>query len=141
MYVGVNAREATAPSVLHVYHRHRLHSCTSDSYIDAYTLVCLLHSQTDIELGTNQTYEASITRGSDVTYTWDMGDGQQLTGSRITYKHQQSGHKTVTVTAANQVASLQATVRVNIVEKIESKFMTTGRLLNILCVKLTLYKI
>lgn len=51
-------------------------------------------------------FTARVLSGSNVTYTWDFGDGTQATGSTVAHTYPSSGLYTVTVSAANSLGVL-----------------------------------
>ena len=69
------------------------------------------------ELGQETTFTATISGGTNVTYTWDFGD--QTGGSGPVVKHTYSGvgNYVATVTAGNSLGSVQATSEVTIIEQ------------------------
>lgn len=68
------------------------------------------------ELGKSTTLNASIAAGSNVTYTWDFGDGQSGNGSVVTHKYSSVGLYTAKVTATNGVSNLVQSTTVHIVD-------------------------
>jgi ELWxxDGT repeat protein len=59
-------------------------------------------------LGQPTTFTATITVGSNVTYTWDFGDGAAGSGPVASHTYAAAGPYTATVTAANPVSSAAA---------------------------------
>jgi PKD repeat protein len=59
-------------------------------------------------LGMTTTFTAVINSGTNVTYTWDFGDGSTGTGQNVTHLYDLPGTYMVTVTAVNSVSSSQA---------------------------------
>lgn len=57
-------------------------------------------------LGSATSFTANITAGSDVTFSWDFGDGSQAAGALVTFTYPAPGVYTATVTAANPLGSL-----------------------------------
>lgn len=52
--------------------------------------------------------------GSNITYTWDFGDGNAATGARIGHTYTQVGSYTARVTATNSLTTIVATTRVTV---------------------------
>lgn len=65
-------------------------------------------------LGGMTTLSASVTAGSTVTYTWNMGDGQVRTGKVVTHYYTGFGIFTAIVTATNSLGQASATTPVTI---------------------------
>jgi hypothetical protein len=65
-------------------------------------------------LGEATTFTATITNGTNVSYTWDFGDDLNGTGATITHTYTIPGVYTATVTATNSVGSLTETTLVSI---------------------------
>ncbi len=64
------------------------------------------------------TFTAHITAGTNVSYTWDFGDGEQVSGtSEVSRVYPQAGTYTATVEASNSTNSLTATTRVTITDE------------------------
>jgi uncharacterized repeat protein (TIGR01451 family) len=59
-------------------------------------------------LGMTTTFTAVINSGTNVTYTWDFGDGSMATGPIANHVYASAGTYMVTVTAVNSVSSSQA---------------------------------
>jgi photosystem II stability/assembly factor-like uncharacterized protein len=61
------------------------------------------------------TFTATVTAGSNITYTWDFGDGSPtVTGKVVTHTYAHYGSFTATVTTANTANSKTATTPVNV---------------------------
>jgi PKD repeat protein len=60
-------------------------------------------------LGEATTFTAVITAGTNVTYTWDFGDGTLGSGAVVTHTYAAAGTYTATVTATNSANSLSQT--------------------------------
>ncbi len=61
------------------------------------------------------TFTASITAGTNVSYTWDFGDGEQTSGkSEVSHVYTQVETYTATVVASNSINTMTATTRVTI---------------------------
>jgi PKD repeat protein len=67
------------------------------------------------KLGDTTTLTATITAGSNVTYTWDFGDETMGTGALVTHIYGAIATYTATVTATNQVGLASTTTVVNII--------------------------
>ncbi len=64
------------------------------------------------------TFTANITAGTNVSYTWHFGDGEQVSGtSEVSRVYPQAGTYTATVEASNSTNSLTATTRVTITDE------------------------
>lgn len=59
-------------------------------------------------------FTATITTGSNVSYTWAFGDGQSTGGVQVTHRYTQTGTYTATVTALNSAGSISTTTLVTI---------------------------
>jgi hypothetical protein len=66
-------------------------------------------------LGKATTLMAHITAGTNVTYTWDFGDGSGGAGQVATHTYQQVGDYTATVTARNSAGTAIANTIVSVV--------------------------
>ncbi len=61
------------------------------------------------------TFTASITAGTNVSYTWDFGDGEQTSGkSEVSHVYTQVETYTATVVASNSINTMTAMTRVTI---------------------------
>ena len=67
-------------------------------------------------LGSTTTLTATVTGGTNVSYTWDFGDGNSGNGASVNHIYPASGVYTATVTASNTVSSRQATTSVTIIK-------------------------
>jgi PKD repeat protein len=65
-------------------------------------------------LGSPTTLTVTLTSGSNVSYSWNFGDGTYGIGSVVTHTYSESGVYTAVVTATNSVNSLVATTIVTI---------------------------
>jgi predicted outer membrane repeat protein len=63
-------------------------------------------------------FTASVATGSQVTYTWDFGDGSMGSGATAAHIYAHAGAHTVTVTAANVLTAVRASLPVSIIPKI-----------------------
>lgn len=60
------------------------------------------------QLGMTTTFTAVVSSGTNVSYTWDFGDGNTAMGPVVSHVYASTGSYTVTVTAVNSVSSAQA---------------------------------
>jgi PKD repeat protein len=69
-------------------------------------------------LGSATTFTATITAGTNVTYTWEFGDGTSAAGAEVThnYTDAEAGSYTATVTATNNSGAQSATTLVEVVD-------------------------
>jgi uncharacterized repeat protein (TIGR01451 family) len=67
-------------------------------------------------LGTATHLEASVSTGTNVTYTWAFGDGMTGDGNPISHTYPTTGTFTAVVTATNSVSRLTATTSVEIID-------------------------
>jgi uncharacterized repeat protein (TIGR01451 family) len=65
-------------------------------------------------LGSSTTLTATITVGSNVTYTWAFGDGTAGSGAEVTHTYPDAAVYTAIVTASNPVSELTATTTITI---------------------------
>ncbi len=63
------------------------------------------------------TFTAHITAGTNVSYTWQFGDGGRAVGQRVTHLYIQTGTYTASVLASNSTNSLTATTGVTITDE------------------------
>jgi PKD repeat protein len=69
-------------------------------------------------LGTATQLSASILSGSNVSYTWDFGDGSSGSGASVSHQYAAPGSYTAEVTATNPVSQETATTLVRVEEGI-----------------------
>jgi len=69
-------------------------------------------------LGSSTTLTATITAGSNVSFTWAFGDGEGGDGGVLTHTYRAVGTYSALVTAGNSVSTLMATTTVTIDEPI-----------------------
>ncbi len=67
-------------------------------------------------IGNSTHLTATITAGTDVTYTWAFGDGSYGNGITATHTYPALGNYTAIVTATNQVSQMTATTIVEVVD-------------------------
>jgi len=65
-------------------------------------------------LGTPTTFTATITTGTNVTFTWNFGDGMHGSGAVAAHTYAASGVYTATVTATNSLGPVSATTVVQV---------------------------
>jgi hypothetical protein len=65
-------------------------------------------------LGQTTIFTATVTSGSDVSYTWEFGDGNIGSGAVISHAFASTGMYTATVAASNPVSSDTATTTVTV---------------------------
>jgi PKD repeat protein len=62
------------------------------------------------------TFTAVVTGGTNISYTWDFGDGSTATGPVVNHVYASTGTYTVTVTAVNPVSSVQVETIVVVIQ-------------------------
>ncbi len=65
-------------------------------------------------IGEPTTLNATVSAGTNVSFTWDFGDGKVGHGATVQHTYAQIGTYTATVTAANDANDLSATTRVEV---------------------------
>lgn len=71
-----------------------------------------------IEANNPVTCVATVEAGTDIVYTWNMGDGTEfLQGSSVTHAYQTPGPYTVQVTASNNQGSAAASTTITILDE------------------------
>ncbi|MCB0046859.1 MAG: chitobiase/beta-hexosaminidase C-terminal domain-containing protein [Caldilineaceae bacterium] len=71
-------------------------------------------STSPVSLGEAMTFLAATDAGTSVVCTWDFGDGNSATGSRVTHIYGAPGIYGVTVTASNSLGTVQETLTVEV---------------------------
>ena len=66
-------------------------------------------------LGDPTTLTATIAAGTNVTYSWALGDGTTGAGATLTHTYPAAGVYTAVVTASNSISTLRATTPVTVV--------------------------
>ena len=97
--------------------------CQSDVLAEAFTVyteeapITGLTASNDgpTVLGNLTTFTATIESGTNVTYTWDFGDGSSGSGPETTHTYAAIGFYTAIVTATNSSGSVEATTEVEII--------------------------
>ncbi|MFZ0548699.1 MAG: PKD domain-containing protein, partial [Candidatus Promineifilaceae bacterium] len=70
------------------------------------------------QLGATTTFTAVISSGTNVSYTWDFGDGGLATGPIVSHVYTSAGTYTATVTAVNSVSSAKAETAVVVTQSV-----------------------
>ncbi len=78
------------------------------------------------ELGEATTLAATITAGSNVVYTWDLGDGNMRSGAEVTHTYPSSNTYTAVVTASNSVSEQVATTTVVVKDLLSLTIIKSG---------------
>ncbi|MBI1293414.1 PKD domain-containing protein [bacterium] len=68
-------------------------------------------------LGQSTAFTATISGGSNVTYTWDFGVGNSGVGAQASHTYAAAGVYTATVTATNAAGSVSATVETTVLSR------------------------
>jgi len=66
-------------------------------------------------LGRTTTLSATVTAGSAISFTWDLGDGQSAVGALVTHVYAEARMYTATLTATNPINTVSAVTLVTIV--------------------------
>ncbi len=69
------------------------------------------------ELGQSTLFSAGVISGTDVSYLWSFGDGQNGVGANASHTYAQTGFYTATVFASNDVSNDTATTWVTVVDE------------------------
>jgi PKD repeat protein len=67
-------------------------------------------------LGQTTVLTAAVTAGSNVSYTWDFGDGASGTGTQATHTYTTAGEYTATVTAYNLVSQVTESITLTVIQ-------------------------
>jgi len=67
-------------------------------------------------LGQATVFTATVSAGSNVSYTWDFGDGTSGSDPQITHTYPAAGNYTATVTVSNLVSSISASTTVRVTQ-------------------------
>ena len=67
-------------------------------------------------LGDETAFNATVTGGTNIVYTWNFGNGATATGTPLTYTYPATGTYTAIVTATNSTNVLTATTRVTVTD-------------------------
>jgi len=105
-------------SVAAVYDPAPLHNTDSVTVAvgDQAIVDLLATNDSPTPLDTPTFFEATVERGTNVTYTWAFGDGATSTGNYISHTYPAIGTYTAVVTATNSVSQMTATTEVEIIE-------------------------
>ncbi len=109
--VGVYTAVVTASNSVSV-----LTATTLVTIIDVPIAGLVATNDSPTPLGNVTTLTATITAGSNVTYTWAFGDGTTGSGALVTHTYPATGTFTAVVTASNSVGLLTATTDVTIID-------------------------
>ena len=60
---------------------------------------------------------ATVVSGTNVIFTWDLGDGLVVSGALVSHTYTDLGHYTASVTATNSVSTQVATTTVEVYEQ------------------------
>ncbi len=82
--------------------------------VDAPIAGLAAHNDSPTGLGAATTLSATITSGSNVVFTWELGDGQTASGALVTHVYPDIGIFTATVTATNALGAFAASTTVTI---------------------------
>ncbi len=77
-----------------------------------------IFSSSPTALGQATLFTATVSAGTNTSYTWDFGDGQFGSGSTIANTYATFGSYTVVVTASNQINLVTGTIQVDVEEVI-----------------------
>ena len=97
------------------------HTFTATTAVEAVEAVSglALVNDSPIVVSDTTTLMATVTAGSDVAFTWDLGDGTLTYGSVVRYVYPEKGRYTAVVTATNKVSVLTTTSTVDVVSSAE----------------------
>jgi PKD repeat protein len=109
--VGVYAAVVTGSNAV-----SELSASTTVTITDAAIAGLVATNNSPTALGGTTTLSATITAGSNVTYTWAFGDGEFGAGAIVPHAYPATGIYTAAVTASNSVSLLTATTTVTITE-------------------------
>jgi len=112
--VGVYTAIVTASNSVSV-----LTATTTVTITDALIEGLVANNDSPTVLGQVTTLTATITRGSNVAYTWALGDGDTGSGAVVAHTYPATGTYTAVVTASNSVNVVPATTTVTIIEALE----------------------
>ncbi len=91
-----------------------LTATTFITIIDAPVIGLSASNDSPTHLGDFTTLQASATGGSNITYTWALGDGAFAAGQVVTHTYPSAGYYTALVTATNVLNQITATTTVTI---------------------------
>ncbi len=104
-----------APGVIAYVSNHGSGTVSVIGYQEAITGLAAANSSPTV-IGNSTHLTATITAGTDVTYTWAFGDGSYGDGITSTHTYPVLGNYTAIVTATNQVSQMTATTTVEVVD-------------------------
>jgi hypothetical protein len=119
--VGVYTAVVTATNSANV-----LTATTQVTIVDAPIAGLAALNDSPTRPGWPTTLTATISAGSNVTYTWDFGDGELGGGGVITHVYPAAGTYSGLVTATNSVSWLTATTTVSIPFQVQALFPAAG---------------
>ncbi|MBN1262333.1 MAG: PKD domain-containing protein, partial [Anaerolineae bacterium] len=118
---------ASGPNVAHIYPAPGSYTAvvTASNGINAVTATTTITIQESIAglvaendsptlLGDPTNLTATITAGTDVTYVWDLGDGNFATGPVVAHTYAAIGNYTAIVTASNEVSVMTAATTIDV---------------------------
>ncbi len=111
VYAAVGAYTATVTAL---NGRGTVIATTTVSVIDVPIVGLVATNDSPTELGAATNFAATITAGTNATYTWDFGDGASGTGAQASHMYAAPGAYTATVTALNGRGSVTATTLVTV---------------------------
>jgi PKD repeat protein len=77
-----------------------------------------IHGPTSAFVDESVTFSATVDTGDNVTYTWDLGDTNIMTGPVVSHTYTAPGRYDVRLTANNSESELEATTSITIAERI-----------------------
>lgn len=107
--------EYQIPGIIAYVSNHGSGTVSVIGYQDAITGLAAANDSPTI-IGSSTHLTATITAGTDVTYTWAFGDGTTGSGITATHTYPALGSYTATVTATNQVSQMTTTTTVRVVD-------------------------
>jgi hypothetical protein len=78
-------------------------------------------------LGNPTTFDAAVTGGTNVSYTWNFGDGQSGSGASVAHRYQAEGSYVASVTASNSAGSASFPVTVDVLPASVSDVVTPNQ--------------
>lgn len=91
-------------------------TATTTVVVDEAIAGLMILTDSPTPFGNLTTLTATLTTGSNVTYTWDLGDQTLGAGPVVTHTYPEIMLYTATVTAANSVSTLTATIPITITD-------------------------
>jgi PKD repeat protein len=96
-----------------------LTATTPVTITDAFIEELVANNDSPTVLGQDTTLTATITKGSNVVYTWALGDGDTGSGAVVAHTYPAIGTYTAVVTASNSVSVVTATTPITIIEALK----------------------